>query len=213
MDLSWLGNLLVSVLKRLNPLHYLKWSTIWGALKSWYATFQKWRDWYKNHVQKQLDALRAMQRQFFNTWVKPLLNFIDTLRRASQIVGLFSQKLAAKLNSIFFRIEGAILAPMRALQARINTIGHIFSAFLTPLGYFDRATLLNSVWRDVRKIREIFRNPLGGTIAAGAPPPGLTVLDRTARVAEYAHAGTGPLADSVNAHVDRFLLLKAELGD
>lgn len=201
MDFSWLLNLLVGILKRLNPLHWLRWSALWGEFQKWYATFKKWRDWYRDHIQKQIDAFRKLQRQIYTTFFLPIIRVVDTIRRLSQIVGIFNQKLAAKLNSIFFRIEGKILAPFNALVQRMNIFGSIARAILTPLGYFDRATLLNSLWRDAKYLRVLVHNPIGQILPTPPPLAAPLIADRVQTVKDYLSGAPSDFGDKVDARV------------
>jgi len=210
VDFSWLTKVFNGFRKIFSPLKSLKQWKIWNEIKNAYERWKRWRDWYKKNFQTYIDSIRKLQRQIYNTFFLPVLKILDTLRRASQIVGLLNKKLAAKLNSIFFRIEGALLAPLRAWQNRINGLGHIFQAILTPLGYFDRATLLNSVWRDVGQMREILRNPLGAAIAPGAPASRIPIHEQVSNVSSYLSSGSGPIADRVNTKRDTFQQLIAQ---
>jgi hypothetical protein len=209
MFLDGLRDALRSVLRRFKSLKDIKTWKIWSEIKNAYERWKRWRDWYKTHVQTYIDSIRKLQRQIYQQFFLPVLKIIDTLRRMSQIVGIFSPKLAAKLNSIFFRIEGALLAPLRAWQARINGLGHIMQAILTPLGYFDRATLLNSLWRDAKYLRVLARNPLAGPVTVPKVPAVPTTAENVQFVKDHTAGVKPPDSANLDADLDRFRTLIA----
>jgi hypothetical protein len=194
---GWLGGIFHSVVAIFAPLKNLKQWKIWNELWQLYLRVRKWLDWYRNNVHAHLQQLQALRRQIYNTFFLPILTIIDKIRRASQIVGLISPKLASKLNSIFIRIEDRILRPFQILATRFNAVAGVLRSMLTPLGYFDRATLLNSLWRDIRQLRELIRNPLRGVIPAAPAPPQTTTRQKVAQLDAFFLDGSGPLAASL----------------
>lgn len=204
MNWSWLGELFKGVFEILKGIVHLKWSEIWQGLQDVVQALKDWHRWYVNNVQKPIQQARTNFRKLYDHYLRPVLSLVDTLRRISGVVGLFNKRLAAKLNSIFFRIEAALLAPLRIWQNRINSLGGIFRSLLTPLGYLDRATLLNSLWRDVGQLREILRNPTGAVIPAGAPAARIPIVEQVADLRSYFESGSGPLAPRVDAALDSF---------
>jgi hypothetical protein len=204
MDWAWLGELFKGVLTILKGIVHLKWSEIWQGLQDVVQALKDWHRWYVNNVQKPIQQARQNFRKLYDHYLRPVLSLVDTLRRISGVVGLFNKRLAAKLNSIFFRIEAALLAPLRIWQNRINSLGGILRSLLTPLGYLDRATLLNSLWRDVGQLREILRNPTRAVIPAGAPAARIPIAEQVADLHSYFQSDSGPLATRVDAAVDSF---------
>jgi hypothetical protein len=204
VDFSWLGKVFKKFKDQFGPLKAFKTWKIWSEIKNAYERWKRWRDWYKKNVQTYIDSIKKLQRQIYNTFFLPVLKVIDTLRRMSQIVGIISPKLAAKLNSVFFRIEGAILAPLRVWQNRINGMNRIMQQVLTPLGYLDRATLLTSLWRDAKYLRVIARNPLAGTFPKSALPPGPTVAEQAQSVKDYLNGHPTDISADVDAGVEQF---------
>jgi hypothetical protein len=204
MDFSWLGKVFNGIIGIFKKLGNLKWSDIWRGIQDILHRLKNWYEWYKTHVQQPIQQARANFRKLFNRFIQPIIGIVDTLRRITSLVGLFNKRLAAKLNSVFFRIEAALLAPMRAFLNRINSLGHVMQAFLTPLGYFDRATLLNSLWRDAKYLRHIVLNPLAGPSVMPAVPPVPTTSENVQFVKDF---GAGlPPADSsgLTADLDSF---------
>jgi hypothetical protein len=196
--LNWLGNLLGSLLVRLSPLKSIAHWKIWAEMKSWYDRFKKWRDWYKQHVMGPMKQMQAMQRQLYNTFFKPLLLLVDHIRQLTSIVGIFNRKLANKLNYQFLKIESYILMPMNTMTSRVNALGRTFSGFLTILGYFDRATLLNSIWRDAGLVKSILSNPLDQHPGSYTLSASTSITDMQTNTRQYLNSDTGPYAADVD---------------
>jgi hypothetical protein len=209
MDWSWLGDLFHGVMDVFRHLTKIKFSRIWKAIFDLVQRVRGWYQWYQHNVQQPMRAARQNFRQLYDKFVLPILKIVDLVRRITGIVGLFNKRLAGKLNLLFLRIEQNMLLPLQLYNKRFDDIAHIFSGFLTPLGYLDRATLLNSVWRDVRHIREILRNPMLATTPPGNLPPPQTAAQRAGLVIDYLHGRPSPISAGANASFDAF---KAQLG-
>lgn len=209
MDWSWLGELLHGILEILKGIKHLKWSEIWQGVQDVVQALKDWHRWYVNNVQKPIQQARTNFRKLYDHYLRPVLSLVDTLRRISGVVGLFNKRLAAKLNGIFFRIEAALLAPLRIWQNRINSLGGMMQAILTPLGYLDRATLLNSLWRDAKYLRHIVLNPLARPSTVPNVPPVPTTTENVQFVKGYS-TGIKPADSSgLDADVDAFRRLIA----
>ena len=197
MDWSWLGGIFRGLLHVFDPLkaiaHWKIWAEIWKA----YLKFKKWRDWYRDHVGKQIRAFQKLQRQIYDTFFVPFLKIIDTIRRISQVVGLFNRRLADRLNVMFLRVESWLLQPMNAMIKNINAQASVLQAILTPLGYFDRATLLNTLWRDIGKLRELLRNPLGGSVKDPGNVQRVATAQQVSNVTDYLKGASSPVQSAV----------------
>lgn len=200
---SWLHTLWGGIKSIARPLLNLKGSHIWRELAGLYARLKTWFDWYRNHVHAHIQQMQALRRQIYAQFFQPILTIIDTIRRAAQVVGLISPKLAAKLNGIFLRIEDRILRPFAVLTDRFNAVSNVLRSTLTPLGYLDRATLVNSLWRDIAHVRELLRNPIGGVIPPQPLPPTRTTAQVVADMDRYFLAGTGRFAARLDAQTQR----------
>lgn len=200
-DWSWLGELFSGMLHLFDPLKAIAHWKIWAQIYDIYKRVKGWEDWYKKHVLAQIQAEQKLFHQIVDTWVKPVLKIIDTIRRLSGLVGLFNKQLATRLNLMFTRVEGYILLPFNKATQRLNQIQNVFTGFLTPLGYFDRSTLLNSIWRDIGLIGELLRNPLGKSIAAGTGTPAPSVPTRYAGLRAYFAGQASDIQPAVDGSV------------
>lgn len=201
MDLGWLGDLLHGLLHVFSPLKSIAHWKIWVQIYDVYKRLKGWEDWYKKHILSQMQKWQALQHQLFNQFVAPILRIVDLVRRITGVVGIFNRALADRLNLMFLRVEGYLLLPFNKMTARVNSLGAIFRTILTPLGYFDRATLLNSIWRDIGLLATLIRNPLGGTIAKGTsvPPPPIPL--RFGYMTDYLQGNSSPIQADVDGSV------------
>ena len=203
--LSWLGNIFGSFLNIFKPLAQIAHWKIWQAIWDLIQRLRNWYKWYQQNVQKRMQAMRALYNHYFQQFVAPILKIVDTVRRLTGIVGLVNHKLAQHLNTLFERIEGYILLPFAKVIQRINTLQHMFGGFLTPLGYLDRATLLNSFWRDIGVLRGLLHDPF----QAGNGTPGTANLpdfEKTfAPLKSYLQGQSSPLQTDVENDVQTFL--------
>lgn len=201
MDFSWLGDLFGGIIQIFKPLTAIAHWKIWAAIWDLIQRFRSWYKWYQQNVQKRMQAIRALYQHYFNTYVAPVLKIIDLIRRITGAVGIINKKLAAKLNVMFLRVEGFIVAPFAKAIARINQIQNVFSGFLTPLGYLDRFTLLNSVWRDIGSLAELLRNPLGGTTPTSPPPSPKDFHASLVDVTNFFEDQDSPITDGATAGI------------
>lgn len=210
MDFSWIGDVFSGILKIFSPLKAVAHWAIWGDLKAIWLHLKAWRDWYRKHVLAQMQALQALERQIFNTWIRPVLNIIDTIRRMTGAIGIFNKALANRLNLMFLRVEGYILEPFNLLISKINKIQNEFTAFLTPLGYFDRATSLNSLWRDFGHLKTLLENPFGSPQIIGSLAPTPPFDQQVKYLTDYATGAASPIAQSIDPQMSYFLNLIGE---
>lgn len=212
MNFGWLTNIFSGILNVFSPLKAIEHWKIWAQMKTWYDTFKKWRDWYRDHILKPFKAQQAALKKLREQFVMPVIKLIDHIRQLSQVIGIFNKGLAEKLDFQFLRVEQYLLKPFNDASSRINTITSMFNGFMTPLGYFDRDTLLNSIWRDAGIIKQILYNPHNVHPAAAPLPTTQTVSAIISDAKQYLENGTGPFAKDVDEGVKYYKSLKAELG-
>lgn len=209
MDFSWLSDIFGKLLGIFSPLKSIQHWKIWAEMKAWYDRFKKWRDWYRDHILKPFQAEQKALAQLRDKFVMPVIKLIDHIRQLSQVIGIFNKGLANKLNYQFLKIETGLLSPFNAASNRINTIAGMFGGFLTGLGYFDRDTVLNSIWRDASLVKQILYNPFGKTMPAAKLPAAPTMQDRLDWTSQYIKTDSGPYAQAVDDAVLKFQQLKA----
>lgn len=207
MDWSWLGNIFGDLLHVFSPLKSIKHWKIWAQLWDLYKRVKGWEDWYKKHILARMQAEQKLQREIFDRFVMPVLKIVDLVRRITGVVGIFNHQLASRLNLMFLRVEGYITLPLRTATGRLNSLGGIFQAILTPLGYLDRATMLNSIWRDFGLLKNLLRNPFGATMGTGtitATPP---FDQQVSYMTNYFTGAPSPITSSLDTDYTELLKL------
>ncbi|MGH9770089.1 MAG: hypothetical protein ACRD4Q_00065 [Candidatus Acidiferrales bacterium] len=199
--LSWLGGLFGSFLNIFKPLAQIAHWKIWAAIWDLIQRLRNWYKWYQQNVQKRMQAMRALYNQYFNQFVAPILKIVDTVRRLTGIIGLFNHALATKLNTMFERVEGYILLPFNLVIQRINQMQRMFGGFLTPLGYLDRATLVNSFWRDLVGLKSIWSNPFNTTFTDSPVPPPQPINTSVSDISQTVQGKQTDISSDVSSNV------------
>jgi len=170
-------------------------SDLWAEIQRWYGRFKNWIDWYRKHVLAPLDQVYRNIIHLYDQFFRPIIKFIDDLRRLTQIIALFNRRLAAKIDNALFQLEYRIMQPLLDVLHRVNSIASIQAAYLTRLGLFARPVLLESIQRDWKLMWRVLLN---GGQAPAAPPasvPGLTSADLVSDWRAFVDAGSGRFAD------------------
>jgi hypothetical protein len=184
-----------SVLKALNLLAHFKWRELWALLKEWYDQLRKWIAWYQKHVLKPLSDLRASIMRLYNTFFRPVIAILESLRTMLRFLSIFDRKLAALLDAKLVWLEGIVMTPITAMMKRINSMSSTMRAMLTPLGMLDRVLLLESMRRDASLIWEVLTNPRAAISTLKPPPAPYMYSDLKTDVHTWATSNTGPVAD------------------
>lgn len=212
MDWSWLSGIFDNIKAIFQwVVKNLTLSNLWKGLKSIWQHLHDWYKWYQKNVQKPMQDARQNFAKLYDRYIMPILKDVNLLRRLAGLVGLFNKRLAAKLNLLFFRVEQYMLLPLQLYTSRVNALSHMMGGFLTPLGFFDNATLINSLWKNVADARAVLRNPLGEVVPAGTLPSTPTISDQAAAVSDYVSSDGGDVAASVDAAYMNFQSLIAQV--
>jgi hypothetical protein len=102
----------------------------WQALKDWLKQLKKNIDLYKKNLQ-----------DTWNLYVKPILNFIQNLRRAILIFRLLGFKWAKQLDQYLVDVENKINAAFLATWQNLNLLSNWINWILDPLGLWS-----SNVW-------------------------------------------------------------------
>jgi len=184
-----------SVWRGFKALGHLNFKDIWRSLKCAYERFQRAREWWKKHVQAPIDQMRRNIMDIYNTFFKPIIRFLDSLRVFVRILSIFNRKLAAKLDSRLFALEAKIMWPITTALRRLNSISSHLRAIVTALGYLDRVLILETLRRDALLVWEVLTNPRGRIFDRGKPAPAGTVRQVGQDARDYLLHGVGPYAE------------------
>lgn len=193
--------------------------SLWDALKFTYTDILKpawdqfWRfiDWAKRTLQnifepvfQFLDKIRGYVLQFYEDYVRPVLDIIDVTRRFLRVLAALGIEWARTLERKLAELEARIELPFRLVLSAINEIVNIVNRVVTADGLFQRLAYVRTLERDIVYAVRVFNNsqskPLTDderrTAVDGVVyKSGAAVLNET-RV--YVGTGQGPRASSVD---------------
>ena len=184
-----------AISRTLNALLHVKPSDIWHALKRLKKRYDDFRDWYKRNVTDPIDRMKRQIMDIYDTFFKPIIRFLDSLRVFIRIIGIFNRKLAAKLDARLFALEAKILWPITYSLRRLNSISSYMRAAFTALGMLDRTLLLESLRRDALLVWEVLTNPRGRIFDRPKPPASRTVADMKIDFHVFVETGGGVYGD------------------
>ena len=187
----------LAVLKALKTLSHLNWRELWQLIKKGYDHLRQWIAWWQKHILKPLSDMRASIMRLYNTFFRPVIAILESLRTMVRFLSIFDRKLAALLDSKLSALESLVMTPITAALKRLNSLSSTLRAMLTPLGMLDRVLLLESMRRDAALIWEVLTNPRAAISTVKAPPAPYTYSDLHSDVHLYAQTGNGPVADYV----------------
>jgi len=129
---------------------------ILAVLSKLLAAYKKLRDLLVKifaPVLKYLHLLRKLYDQYFNQFVKPVLNVLHKVRQFLQIFRLLGFKWAARLDSDIARIENKIVTAYTTLRQYLNIATSWIQLIVDPLGILRRNPLFASVIRSAPELR------------------------------------------------------------
>lgn len=200
-----------AISKAWHALLNIKQSGIWSALKSIYENIKRRIDWIRKYIIDPLKREQAQLQAIWNRFFLPIVKIFQDLERIIGIIGIFDKRLAQQLDQALWKLEIKITQPILAAIQRVNALTSYLESILTLGGYFDRITLLSSIWRDAGLIRAVLHNPLQvsyPTPTAVATPP-LNV--EVAPFKQFLTDGTGAWAGDITAHQAQLATYLVEL--
>ena len=122
-------------------------------LISVFVRVQAWLAKYVNKVTGWLIRLRKWYDQYFNQFVKPVLNAIRHLRQTLQIFRLLGFKWAARLDARLATIENRIVAAYELLRVNLNKAVSWLQLISDPFGLLRRNPVLGAIIRDAPEMK------------------------------------------------------------
>jgi len=179
-------------------LGHLNFRSIWNGLKRIYQRYCAALDWWNRHVMGPIERMRAQIMQVYRIFFAPIIRLLDTFRVGVRFIALFNRRLAQRLDSRLMALEGLIMAPIRTMLRRLNSLASYHRALITASGRLSRSVLLATLARDASCVWEVLTNPraLFYSPPTLPPPPGLAEMSADLEV--YVTTGGGPLADAVD---------------
>lgn len=129
-----------------------------AAIKKLLDAYSKLRDLLTKifaPVLRYLHQLRVIYDQYFNRFVKPLLNLLHKVRQFLQIFRLLGFKWAARLDADIARIENKIVAAYSTLRAYLNIATTWIQLIVDPTGILRRNPLFAAIIRSAPELRNL----------------------------------------------------------
>jgi hypothetical protein len=102
----------------------------------------------------------------YDRFLRPIFDTIEIVRRTLQLLAALKVRWAAELDAKLAELEGRLLWPIREAYRYINETRDVVNRIIDLDGFFQRATLLRSLWRYQVEALEIWwasiHKPLDG---------------------------------------------------
>ena len=116
-----------------------------------------------------LQKIRDLLNKLYDKFVRPLLSYIQIVRKYLQILKALHVPFADKLDGILARIQGKIIAPYLWVLRTVNGYGRWINLIITAQGTIQRAVFLNSHYRYQSTWVKMFWNSQTSTQRGGQP--------------------------------------------
>jgi hypothetical protein len=125
--------------------------------------------WLEDHLDKLLDFLKKVRKwidRIFNTYIKPILNFIHKIRQVLYVLKLLHIKWAEALDRRLAQIESKIAGVVLEIRGHLNALIDVVSLVIDPGKLIRRPHIIVSI---SRSIPAIFRATTGMPIGYFLP--------------------------------------------
>jgi hypothetical protein len=165
---SWLtghlrdiGNALVKWAKHLKDTalgHLL--TNMWQWLKRIYERAKKW----EQQIVDVINKLKKIQDQIYQVSIKPLMDFIQRLRRVLLIFRIFHFKFAQRLDADLAGLESRIARVFLDTRRELNRVINYLNLIMDPFGLIRRGLLIKSALQSVGGIIAITQTAQLGSL-------------------------------------------------
>lgn len=121
-----------------------------GWNKFW-KHFDEFRGWMKDTMQPVFDFLHAVRDEilcFYKTWIRPVLDVIDSARQVLKVLEALHVQFAFTLDKYLGEIEAAINYPFELVLTKLNEVINVVNRIVGADGLFQQLVHLKSLVRD-----------------------------------------------------------------
>ena len=130
----------------------------WQHFWKWFDRAKKWLQDVLRPVFAILNRIKGEILEFYNSYVRPILDAIGIARRVLRVFESFGWDWAGALDRRLADLEERIDKPFRLVLAKVNEVIGIVNRIVTLDGLLQRVTLLRSIERDVRAVSAAVAN-------------------------------------------------------
>jgi len=166
--ISWVWGALTSILGFLSNLWaWLRDHILLKIITFLTSLFERLRQFFKPLI----DAIHRQQQQMmliWNIYIKPIMNFIQALRRFLLIFRLLGFKWAKQLDAYLVSLENKINLAFLGTLRNLNILADWINFILNPFGPFGPAGILGGIFQAAGALWAIIWGAPSTTIGASA---------------------------------------------
>lgn len=173
---------------------------LWQLLKKLATTILKLLKEVLPAIVKAIQLARAALANIYQNYIRPILVYLQYIRRYLGILRLFHIKWATQLDNFLVNLQGRIIAPFLWVLGTINGIANWVNLILTANLILQRPLFINTMYAYQNDwITMWWTGQATAAAAGGVPPtPAGTGPPSTAQaeqlLAEYVQTDTGEIA-------------------
>jgi len=126
----------------------------WTKFWMWIDRARKWLDSFFKPVFDFLYAVRQQILDFYDQWIRPILDAIDIARKVLNVLSSLGVEWAKALDAKLAWLEAKINEPFLYALGKINEVIGIVDRIVTANGLFQRLALIKSIERDIKYIHD-----------------------------------------------------------
>lgn len=190
---------------------------LWSAVKSlWKALWCV----VSSVLPKIIQILKNMRQYLdwiYQHLIRPIMNYLQKVRRILQILKLLHVPFAAKLDTILGQIQSAVFGPFYWLLRWFNSYGSWINTLLAWDLTIQRPIFLRTMqkyqgdWIGMWWNAQAANLPAGGGLPAAPPGAPKTPAQDQADFQQYVNTGAGPFADVVAQARNLYAQVDAQL--
>lgn len=178
--LASLGGLLRSLITFLQAIWQFIVKRILGGIL---AELRAATKWLEGHLKPLIDAMTNAQKRLqrlFNTYIRPVLIFLQRVRAFVHILALLHIGIAQRLDGWLTNLQNKVLQGFYTITGTLNTVIGILRALQDPTYLIKHPVLLLSIRRQIPALIQAvtgrppgywFPSPKGSAGGVFAPPP------------------------------------------
>ena len=128
----------------------------WKFFWRWFDKARKWLDNFVRPAFKFLAWVKANILDFYDKYVRPILDVIGIGRRVLQLLGSFGLDWAKALDKRLADLEEQINRPFQIVLAKLNEVVNLVNRVVTINGLIQRIAHIRTIERDMRDVQRRF---------------------------------------------------------
>jgi hypothetical protein len=183
----------------------------WSKFNKWIDTAHDWLVTKFGPILCWLQKARKLITEFYKTYIRPWLDFIDVTRKFLKLLEALHIKWAAELDRKLAALEDKITRPFLLVVGKLNEIINLVNSVIDGFGLFQRVVLIRSLVRDYEFAWHAIVNPTQPVTDAEKAALNEGVEGRDVSVIReelyaYLDSGSGPKAARLDEAIQAAIL-------